>query len=56
MSKKLGTLNYTSEEGYMKSFSEKTGKIIDEEVKKVIDECYNKCKEILNERRDLVEK
>lgn len=56
MSKRLGTLNYTVEEGYQKSFSDKTGKMIDEEVKRIIDEAYLKCKEILTEKKDLIEK
>lgn len=54
MSPKLGTLNYASEEGYMKSYSEKTGKLIDEEIKRVIDESYERCKAILIEKKDLI--
>ena len=40
MSKRLGVLNYTVDEGYQKAFSDKTGKIIDEEVRRIIDEAY----------------
>jgi ATP-dependent Zn protease len=33
---KLGAVNYTQEEGFSKPFSEKTGKIIDDEIQKII--------------------
>lgn len=56
MSKRLGTINYSPEEGFIKPFSEKTGKIIDEEISLVIDECYKRCKEMLTEKKHLVEK
>lgn len=56
MSEKLGTLSYAIDEGYQKSFSNKTSKLIDEEVKSIIDGCYNRCKEVLLEKRDLIEK
>ena len=56
MSDVLGTINYSTEEGYQKSYSEKTGKLIDNEVKRVIDVSYGKCKEVLNDKKDLVEK
>jgi ATP-dependent Zn protease len=56
MSDILGTVNYSVEEGQMKSYSEKTGKLIDQEVKKIVDECYQRCKDILNEKKDLVQK
>lgn len=32
MSKILGTINYTTDEGYMKNFSDKTNQLIDQEV------------------------
>lgn len=40
MSEKLGTISYAVEEGYQKSFSDKTNRLIDEEVRGVIDESY----------------
>ena len=43
MSAALGPLDYTVEEGYVKPYSEKTGRMIDEEVKKIIDGCYKRC-------------
>ena len=56
MSPRLGTLNYANEEGTLKSYSSKTGRMIDEEVKRFIDECYFKCKEMLSTKKHLVEK
>jgi AFG3 family protein len=56
MSPKLGTINYAAEEGYMKAYSEKTGKLIDEEVRRVIDESYIRCKAICTENKHLIEK
>lgn len=38
MSPRLGTLNYAQESGYQKSFSERTNKIIDEEIRRVLNE------------------
>ena len=55
MSPRLGTLNYAIEEGYQKQYSDKTNKAIDEEVKRVIDECYNACKTLILEKKHLVE-
>lgn len=54
MSPVLGPLNYAMEEGYQKNFSEETGAIIDEEVRKIIDSAYNRCKELLSEKKDLI--
>ena len=56
MSPTLGNINYSIEEGYQKSFSEKTGKLIDEEVKNLIDMCYEMSKALLTEKKDLIEK
>ena len=38
MSAKLGLVGYTSEESYVKPYSESTNEIIDEEVRKIVDE------------------
>jgi AFG3 family protein len=54
MSPALGCVNYGGEEGYQKSFSEETGSIIDGEVRKIIDKAYERCKIILNEKKELV--
>lgn len=56
MSPKLGTLNYAQEQGYQKSFSEKTNKIIDQEVSRIINQCYARSKVLLEEKRDIIEK
>ena len=56
MSPALGCVNYGGEEGYQKSFSEETGSIIDGEVRKIIDKAYERCKIILNEKKELVQK
>mmetsp|Transcript_29901 Transcript_29901/g.45733 ORF Transcript_29901/g.45733 Transcript_29901/m.45733 type:complete len:106 (+) Transcript_29901:2135-2452(+) len=50
----LGTIRYASEEGYQKGYSEKTGKIIDSEIRNIIDDQYKTCKELLDDKRDLV--
>lgn len=42
--------------GDMRDFSDKTARIIDEEVKRVIDESYQDAVSILNENEDLLEK
>ena len=53
----IGMINYDDDDevfigkdfGRTRGFSENVAKIIDEEVKKIIDECYNKAKSILEE-------
>lgn len=52
----MGCVNYAGEEGFQKSFSEETGSIIDGEVRKIIDKAYERCKVILNEKKELVQK
>jgi AFG3 family protein len=56
MSAAIGPLNYSQDEGYQKPFSDETGALIDQEVRKVIDNAYKRCKELLEEKRDLVQK
>ena len=56
MSAALGPLNYSMEEGYQKPFSDETGAIIDQEVRKIIDTALARCREILREKKDLVQK
>jgi len=38
MVEKLGTINYSNQEGYQKVFSERTGAMIDQEVRRIINE------------------
>jgi len=51
----LGTINYSNQEGYQKPFSERTGKLIDTEVKKIIDQQYQECKKLIVENKDKLE-
>lgn len=65
MSKEVGTINYGSDDQEVflgrdisthKSLSEKTASLIDEEVKRIIDESYTKAKDILEKNTDKLEK
>lgn len=40
MSPRMGLVGYHSEESYMKPYSEYTNEIIDEEVRRIVDEQY----------------
>jgi cell division protease FtsH len=63
MSEKLGNLVFGSEEevflgkdyGHVQNYSEKLASIIDEEVKKIIDEAYESVQEILRRQKDLLD-
>ena len=65
LSDKLGPLLYSEDEGEVflgrsaasqsKSFSGDTAISIDKEVRKIIDECYNKAKDILDAHKDILE-
>ena len=52
----LGPLNYAAEEGYQKPFSEETGALIDAEVRKIIDSALSRCRSLLTEKRELIQK
>ena len=52
MVESLGTINYSNQEGYQKSFSERTGKMIDTEVRKIIDNQYQECKALLEANKE----
>jgi cell division protease FtsH len=61
MSETLGPMSYLRDEGNFLGeqlnktvYSESTGKIIDKEIKSVIEECYNEAKEILLNERDFL--
>jgi len=65
MSEKVGMVNYGNEGdeifigrdfGQTKSYGEHMATIIDEEVKRIIDDCYAKAKEIIVARRDILDK
>ena len=65
LSEKLGPLMYAEDDGEVflgrgsssnsKAHSGETAKVIDEEIKRIIDECYGKAKHILEENRDKLE-
>lgn len=65
MSEKIGVVNYDDDSdevfigrdfGHTKSFSEAKAAQIDDEVKRIIDECYAKAKDLLIEHRDMLDK
>jgi cell division protease FtsH len=61
LSEKVGTIDYSEEDGTkfyaaQKVFSEETGKIIDEEVKRIVSEALQKAKEILADKKSDLEK
>ncbi|MDD6189723.1 MAG: ATP-dependent zinc metalloprotease FtsH [Clostridiales bacterium] len=64
MSDKLGPVVYDSDSnevflgrdfGHTKSYSEKVAAMIDDEVKKIIDEAYDRCEKILKDNMDILE-
>ena len=59
MNEKVGNLSYydskQSEYNFTKPYSEATAEMIDREVKKLIDEAYNRTKDLLNEKREQLE-
>ncbi|MEI7579910.1 MAG: ATP-dependent zinc metalloprotease FtsH [bacterium] len=65
MSKRMGLIKYGEDQssqylGYnyeeSKNYSESTAREIDEEVKRIIDECYAKAKKILEEHKPILDK
>lgn len=64
MSDKLGLINYESNDqeevflgrdlGHSRVYSEETSALIDEEVKRIVDECYKEAKAILEEHIDIL--
>ncbi|KAL6933887.1 hypothetical protein ACO0R3_001669 [Hanseniaspora guilliermondii] len=58
MSKKVGWAFYGKDQNssdYTKPFSEETAELIDKEVKRIVDECYTSCKNLLTEKAQEVE-
>jgi AFG3 family protein len=56
MSAKIGYLNYKDDEQRLhKPFSEETARNIDEEVRRIVDEAYKQCKDLLIEKKDQVQ-
>lgn len=65
MSEKLGLIHYDSEGeevlisrdfGQVKSYAESTAALIDAEVKRIIDDCYAKAKEIILANREILDR
>ncbi len=59
MNSKVGNVSYydpAQENSFIKPYSEETGKMIDEEVRKLIDAAYTRTKQLLTEKKDDVEK
>ncbi|ROQ18367.1 membrane protease FtsH catalytic subunit [Marinimicrobium koreense] len=60
LSEKLGPLHYGEDEGMMPgtgsaNYSGETSKMIDQEVRRIIDECYKRAEQILHDNRDILE-
>lgn len=58
MSDKVGMVNYAdtrSQDNLTKSFSDETNLIIDEEVQRIVKECYDQCTTLLSEKSKEVE-
>ncbi|KAM3081055.1 AAA ATPase afg3 [Clarireedia jacksonii] len=52
MSQKLGTLHFEDNENKLhKPFAEATAQTIDSEVRRIVDEAYKKCKDLLTEKK-----
>jgi cell division protease FtsH len=60
LSDKLGPLHYSEDEGQYpgasrQNYSDETSAVIDEETRRIIDECYAEAERILTENRDILE-
>ena len=62
-SDKIGLINYETDDdevflgrdlGHARSFSEETAMAIDQEVKRIMDECYAKARKILEEHSEVL--
>eukprot|EP00894_Picocystis_sp_ML_P002850 jgi/Pico_ML_1/53367/g3928.t1 len=57
MNKRVGLVSFPpDEEKLMKPFSNETAKVIDEEVRKLIDSSYDRTRKLVEEKKELVEK
>ncbi|MBO5155034.1 MAG: ATP-dependent zinc metalloprotease FtsH [Eubacterium sp.] len=64
MSERVGLINYDNDEdevfigrdlAHTRGYGEHVASAIDEEIKRIIDECYLKAKELITERRDVLD-
>jgi len=54
MTDKLGLVGYSSEESSVKPYSDSTNEIIDEETRRIVMECYDKTKILLESKKELI--
>jgi len=54
MNQKLGLVSYQGDSEFMKPYSEETAAEIDDEVKSLVDKCYQETKELLESKRELI--
>lgn len=56
MSKKVGQIYYEqNQESIIKPYSEHTGEVIDNEIRRIVDEAHTRCKQLLQEKKHEVE-
>ncbi|CAH6718531.1 mitochondrial respiratory chain complexes assembly protein Afg3p [[Candida] jaroonii] len=58
MSEKIGMINYAdtkNQDDLTKPFSDETNQLIDEEIKRIVSECYSQCKDLLLNKTKEVE-
>ena len=55
MNDKLGLVSYQGDNEFMKPYSEETANEIDGEIKRIVDDCYQSTKELLESKRELIE-
>lgn len=58
MSDKVGMVNYAdtqSQDNLTKPFSDETNDVIDQEIRRIVQGCYDRCKQLLSEKSDAVE-
>lgn len=57
MNDSVGLVSFPQREGqYEKPYSSETGKVIDREVRKIVDTAYKRCLDLLTSKKHLVEK
>lgn len=59
MDEEIGTVNYLNDnedEQFIRPYSEKMAELLDQKIRKYLDDAYSKSKKILTENRDLIEK
>jgi AFG3 family protein len=54
MTDRIGLVGYHSEEASIKPYSESTNEAIDEEMRKIVMECYDNTKKLLESKRELI--